>query len=222
MRHGRSDGLHPLIKFAVATMAVGACFVWLWGEFDRRVEKGFAVGQKPVPIIAPAASDGAQLARAVERSVAPASAPAIDVYFSPNGSATDAIVRELGRAKQRVRVQAYSFTSAPIAKALVEAKRRGVDVVVVLDDSQQTDKYSSATFLHNGGVPVHIDSQHAIAHNKVILVDADTVITGSFNFSRAAEERNAENLLVIRDGGLAAKYQANFQNHLAHSRPYQR
>jgi phosphatidylserine/phosphatidylglycerophosphate/cardiolipin synthase-like enzyme len=122
-----------------------------------------------------------------------------------------------------VRVQAYSFTSAPIAKALVDAKRRGVDVVVVLDDSQQTDKYSSATFLHNGGVPVHIDAEHAIAHNKVILIDAGTVITGSFNFSKAAEERNAENLLLLRaQPDLVAKYAANFEKHLAHSRPYER
>jgi phosphatidylserine/phosphatidylglycerophosphate/cardiolipin synthase-like enzyme len=84
---------------------------------------------------------------------------------------------------RQVRVQAYSFTSAPIAKALVDAKRRGVDVVVVLDDSQQTDRYSSATFLQNNGVPVLIDAEHAIAHNEVILIDSDTVITGSFNFS---------------------------------------
>ena len=155
-------------------------------------------------------------------SPAPA-ALAADVYFSPNGGATDAIVRELGRAKQRVRVQAYSFTSAPIAKALVEAKRRGVDVVALLDDSNQTDKYSSATFLHNNGVPVLIDSEHAIAHNKVILIDADTVITGSFNFSKAAEERNAENLLVIvGDAELNAAYERNFQKHMAHATPYSR
>jgi phosphatidylserine/phosphatidylglycerophosphate/cardiolipin synthase-like enzyme len=120
------------------------------------------------------------------------------VYFSPGGGATDAIVRELGQAKRRVRVQAYSFTSAPIAKAVVDARLRGLDVAVVLDSSQQTDRYSSATFLHNEGVPVFIDAAHAIAHNKLILIDSDTVITGSFNFSRAAEERNAENVMVLR------------------------
>jgi phosphatidylserine/phosphatidylglycerophosphate/cardiolipin synthase-like enzyme len=146
----------------------------------------------------------------------------IDVFFSPDGGATDA-VRELGQAKRRVRVQAYSFTSAPIAKALVDAKRRGVDVVVVLDSSQQTDRYSSATFLSNEGVPVFIDDDHAIAHNKVILIDADTVITRSFNFSKAAEERNAENVLVLRGrADVAGKYHDNFQKHLAHSTPYKR
>ena len=100
------------------------------------------------------------------------------------------------------------------------AQRRGVDVLVVLDDSQQTDKYSSATFLRNNAVPVLIDAEHAIAHNKVIVIDGATVITGSFNFSKAAEERNAENLLVIRDAVTAAKYLANFERHLQHSKPY--
>ena len=65
-----------------------------------------------------------------------------------------------------------------------------------------------------------IDAEHAIAHNKVILIDGGTVITGSFNFSKAAEERNAENLLVIRDTGLEAKYLANFELHRQHSRHY--
>ena len=70
---------------------------------------------------------------------------------------------------------------------------------------------------------MHIDAEHAIAHNKVILVDADTVITGSFNFSRAAEERNAENLLVLKGhGDVAARYNDNFERHLSHSKPYAR
>jgi phosphatidylserine/phosphatidylglycerophosphate/cardiolipin synthase-like enzyme len=68
-----------------------------------------------------------------------------------------------------------------------------------------------------------IDAEHAIAHNKLILIDYDTVITGSFNFTKAAEERNAENLLILRgDADLAAKYRANFELHLSHSRRYSR
>ena len=121
----------------------------------------------------------------------------IDVLFSPNGGCTDRIVEEISSARQTVRVQAYSFTSAPIAKAIRAAHTRGVDCEVILDSSQETSKYSGADTLHNHGVQVLIDDAHAIAHNKIILVDGNTVITGSFNFSRAAEERNAENLLVI-------------------------
>ena len=127
------------------------------------------------------------------------------VYFSPNGGATEAIVRELGSAQHSIMVQAYSFTSAPIAKALLDAHKRGVKILAVLDKSNQTDKYSAATFLENAGIPVLIDAEHAIAHNKVIVIDDSTVLTGSFNFSKAAEEKNAENLLILKKSPELAK-----------------
>jgi phosphatidylserine/phosphatidylglycerophosphate/cardiolipin synthase-like enzyme len=141
-------------------------------------------------------------------------------FFTPGDQTTTAVVELLNAAKTAVHVQAYSFTSAPIAKALVEAKRRGVDVIAVLDKSQRTANYSSADFLAHAGVPTFIDAQHAIAHNKIMIIDGGTVITGSFNFTKAAQESNAENLLVLRDVKLAEKYEANFQKHLAHSEPY--
>ena len=133
----------------------------------------------------------------------------------------EAVVRELDAAKATVLVQAYSFTSAPIAKALVNAHKRGVKIEVILDKSQRTEKYSEADFLHNMGIPVKIDAKHAIAHNKVVAIDDGVVITGRFNFTKAAEENNAENLLVIRDKALAAKYTANWRTHAGHSEPYE-
>jgi len=146
--------------------------------------------------------------------------PAIDVYFSPNGGCTEAVVKELNAAKVSVLVQAYSFTSTPIAKALLEAHKRGVRVEVILDKSQRTKKYSEADFLVNVGIPVKIDAKHQIAHNKIMVIDGATVITGSFNFTKAAEENNAENLLVIRSPELAATYEANWRVHADHSDPY--
>ena len=145
-----------------------------------------------------------------------------EVYFSPYGGCTDAIIRELNKAKNTILVQAYSFTSAPIAKALLNAHKRGVKVEVILDKSQETQKYSSATFLYNAGIPVTIDAEHAIAHNKVMIIDGETVITGSFNFTKAAEENNAENLLVIHDKRLADRYRKNWEEHEKHSEAYTR
>jgi hypothetical protein len=86
------------------------------------------------------------------------------------------VVKELDAAKTTILVQAYSFTSAPIAKALVEAHKRGVDVRVILDRSQRTEKYSSADFVAHAGIPTWIDAQHAIAHNKVMVIDGGTVL----------------------------------------------
>jgi phosphatidylserine/phosphatidylglycerophosphate/cardiolipin synthase-like enzyme len=146
--------------------------------------------------------------------------PPIDVYFSPKGGATDAVVRSLEQAKNTVFVQAYSFTSKAIAEALLAARRRGVVVHVILDKSVLGDHYSEADFLANSGISVLIDARHQIAHNKIMIIDGETVITGSFNFTRQAEEHNAENLLVIHDHNLAQRYLANWHDHEAHSEPY--
>lgn len=147
--------------------------------------------------------------------------PPIDIHFSPKGGCTEAIVKELDAAKTSVLVQAYSFTSAPIAKALVDAHKRGVKVQVILDKSQRTEEYSSADFLQHAGIPTFIDTKHAIAHNKIVVIDGSVVITGSFNFTKSAEENNAENLLVIRDKGIAEKYTANWKAHVEHSEKYE-
>ena len=144
----------------------------------------------------------------------------VEVYFSPNGGVTDAIVSVIEKAKKTIHVQAYSFTSAPIAKALVEAHKRGVTVSVILDKSQKTEKYSSADFLAHAGISVAIDSKHAIAHNKIIIVDDETVITGSFNFTKSAEEKNAENLLIIEGRELARRFLEQWTEHGSHSIPY--
>ena len=142
-------------------------------------------------------------------------------FFSPKGGCTQAVVSALDSAKKTILVQAYSFTSAPIAKALVEAKKRGVNVQVILDKSQRTEKYSGATFLANGGIPVFIDADHRIAHNKVMIIDGQTVITGSFNFTKSAETGNAENvLLILHAPELAKRYGDNWKEHLAHSKKY--
>ena len=130
-------------------------------------------------------------------------------------------MKELNNARSEILIQAYSFTSKPIAKSLVDARKRGVRVEVVLDKSQRSEKYSSADFLAHAGIPTYIDSAHAIAHNKVMIIDREVLITGSFNFSRAAEERNAENLLVLRDNKpLIDRYIQNYREHREHAEVY--
>jgi phosphatidylserine/phosphatidylglycerophosphate/cardiolipin synthase-like enzyme len=146
--------------------------------------------------------------------------PKWHVYFSPQGGCTKAVVSAIHQAKTDIHVAAYSFTSAPIAGALRDAFRRGLRVEVVLDKSQETERYSSATFLANAGVPTYIDPVHAIMHDKFMIIDGHVVLTGSFNFTKAAEEKNAENLMVIEDSGLAGKYMENWRQHRGHAHPY--
>ncbi len=144
----------------------------------------------------------------------------IEVYFSPGGGCTDAILRELKAAKSSVLVQAYSFTAAPIAEALIAAHKRGVKVEVIIDEEKSDEKHSEAAMLARAGVRTLTDGKHVAAHNKVMVIDGQVVITGSFNFNRHAEEDNAENLLVIRDRQIAEKYAANWRAHVAHSERY--
>ena len=149
-----------------------------------------------------------------------ASCATVEVCFTPGENCTARIVKALGEAKTSILMQAYSFTSAPIAKALIDAKKRGVRVEAILDKSNRTDKYSAADFLANADIPTLIDAQHAIAHNKLIIIDGETVIGGSFNYTKAAQNQNAENVEITRSQALAAKYKENWQTHAQHSVPY--
>jgi phosphatidylserine/phosphatidylglycerophosphate/cardiolipin synthase-like enzyme len=117
-------------------------------------------------------------------------------------------------------VQAYSFTSKPIAKALVDTHNRRVHTEIILNKSNIRDKYSAADFTSHMEIPTYIDAVHGIAHNKIMIIDRDTVITGSFNFTRAAERNNAENLLIIQSKDLAKEYLENWEKHKAHAEVY--
>lgn len=138
----------------------------------------------------------------------------IEVVFSPNKGATAAIVRALSQARSSILVSAYNFTSKEIAQALLAAKKRNLQIKVILDKSQMTQRYSSATFFTNQGIDLRIDIKHAIFHNKVMIIDDKTVITGSFNFTKAAETKNAENVLIIRNNkSLAQRYKQDWEEH---------
>jgi phosphatidylserine/phosphatidylglycerophosphate/cardiolipin synthase-like enzyme len=145
--------------------------------------------------------------------------PIVLAHFSPKGGCTAAIVAELTAARSEILVMAYSFSCRDIASALAAAAARGVRVTVLLDRSNEAESYSELGDLGQHRIEVLIDACHAIAHNKVIVIDRRTVVTGSFNFTRQAEHENAENLLILRhQSALAARYRDNFQVHKEHCR----
>lgn len=141
------------------------------------------------------------------------------VCFTPYQNCTEQVVDSIDNAVSTIRMQAYSFTSRPIGDALVMAQQRGVDVKVIFDKSILNYNHNTAWYFVRHGIPVWIDNQVAIAHNKVIVIDQTRVITGSFNFTRAAENKNAENLLTIDDGRLAQQYLQNWQRRQSVSYP---
>lgn len=151
-----------------------------------------------------------------------ASGASYRICFVPNGaSCQDLLVNEINNTRRTLLIQAYSFTSAPIAAAVKRAKDRGVDVRVILDKSQVSQRYSSATFLRNAGIAVVIDTKPAIAHNKVMVFDNASVFTGSFNFTKSAQERNAENGFLVRgDDRIVRAYVDNWNERFRVSTPY--
>ncbi|ENG0237517.1 phospholipase D family protein [Burkholderia multivorans] len=149
----------------------------------------------------------------------------VSVYFSPGGGAEGAVVDEVRAAQHRILVQAYSFTSPPIYKALAEAKARGVDVRVLVDKEARSPDFrgTGARYDLQHGVQVAVDEipGKGIAHNKVMVIDGGTVITGSFNFSRQAETTNAENLVVFKNSpDLVRAYTQNWSARAARAQPY--
>ena len=146
----------------------------------------------------------------------------IQAHFSPKGGCQDAIVRELKAARREILVMAYSFTADPLTFALVEAKKLGLTVEIVLDKSNELEHYSDLHFFIENSMDVLIDHDHAIAHNKIIIIDKTTLITGSFNFTNQAEHENAENLLIIKgQPELLSRYRENFFKHREHAKPAQ-
>lgn len=134
-----------------------------------------------------------------------------EVFFSPGADTDNAIAALISAARSRVWLAGYYFTSATLAKALDQAHARGVDVRVVLDRSQVTQKYSSATYFHNHGVPLWINARYPVMHHKFLIVDADTIGLGSMNFTRAGAQKNAENFNLFRRWpAMVAPYAAEF------------
>jgi phosphatidylserine/phosphatidylglycerophosphate/cardiolipin synthase-like enzyme len=141
----------------------------------------------------------------------------LELAFTPGDAIDTRIVAVIDAAQREVLVQAFSFTQQRLARALIAAHRRGVAVAVVADRAQTLETpHSAVRDLAAAGVPVWLDGNFAAAHNKVLIADAGlpraTTITGSYNFTTAAQRRNAENVVIFRDHpGVAQAYRDNFR-----------
>lgn len=135
----------------------------------------------------------------------------VEVYFSPKGGCEKRIIELIDSAGESIDVAMYAFTNSQIAWALVKAFERGVRVRVLLDGQQANDKYSKGAFLTKRGIFVVYDRMPGLMHNKFCIIDKRIVITGSYNWTATAEEKNEENLLVIHDLAIAKAYEERFE-----------
>jgi phosphatidylserine/phosphatidylglycerophosphate/cardiolipin synthase-like enzyme len=141
----------------------------------------------------------------------PASASDPQVAFSPHGGATELVVRTVVSAQKSIRMAAYVFTSEPIAAALIEAHHRGVEIRVVVDGKESVRNFRAISRVAESGIEVRADWHYATMHDKFIVVDDRTVEEGSFNYTSAAEKRNAENVVVLDNLRLAERYRQEWE-----------
>ena len=150
----------------------------------------------------------------------------VEIAFTPGDAVDNLIVAAIDRAQTEVLVHAYTFTHRKIAQALINARRRGVAVAVLADREQaRAVPQNVLAQLAGGGIEVWLDGNFAAAHNKVIVIDAGlpraTTITGSYNFTLAAQRSNAENIVVLHDNEPVARaYRDNWRRLKAGATPW--
>lgn len=173
------------------------------------------------------ADDAGQAATSTASSVTLPAAGSVEVAFSPNEGSEALVVKAIDSAKGEVLVMAYSFTSAPVVEALSRAVKRGAKVRVVADEKSNVaeDRSGKAraalSTLSTAGADVRVISVYPISHDKVIIVDRETVETGSFNYSAAAAQRNSENVLVLwHNPDLAKVYLGHFDRNYRQSKVF--
>ena len=141
-------------------------------------------------------------------------------FTPPAGHCADEIAHEISKATTSVYIQAYGLTSKAIVDEIIQAHKHGVEIKAILDKSNLTAKHSLMQKLVTTKIPVKIDTVAGIAHNKVIIIDNKTVITGSFNFTKSADTRNAENVVFIHDKKSAEQYITNFNSRYSKSKDF--
>lgn len=143
----------------------------------------------------------------------------IQVYFSPNGGCQEAVISEIRKASQSIDIAMYYLSSKEIAQALVKAQENNVRVRIVLDQGQEIESASKSGYLVKHGFDLRYHLGFGLMHNKFAIIDGKSLITGSFNWTLTAQERNEENLLVISDQATIEKYKQRFEYLWTTSRP---
>jgi phosphatidylserine/phosphatidylglycerophosphate/cardiolipin synthase-like enzyme len=174
-----------------------------------------------------ALAPAAHAAQAADSASAPAKQQSlVQAAFAPWDNVEDLLVEAIAAAQRQILVQAYLLTSKRIGNALIAAHRRQVDVRVLVDGEQLAKAGSlMVAAMAAAGIVVWVETKYQNAHNKVIIIDADSadvaVITGSYNFTWTAQRKNAENILIVRKNhALAERYVSNWERHRQDATPY--
>ena len=132
----------------------------------------------------------------------------LEIYFSKDGNIENVIIKNISKAEISIDIMMFAFTNKKIANALLKAKKRGVEVKIILDRVQNRyqRKYSVYNYLKDKGIDISLENSKRKLHNKVMVIDEKIVITGSYNYTKQANLMNNENILVIKDDIIATEY----------------
>ena len=135
------------------------------------------------------------------------------VLFSPRDECGKVILNKINEAKKTIDIAMYYFTSRPLAQALIEAKRRGVEVRVFLDGEGAKEYYSKANFLKKNKIPLKLEKGEGLMHNKFCIIDNVLLVTGSYNWTASADLRNDENMMLIDSKEIIELYKVQFEKY---------
>ena len=215
---------------AALAVAIGTGFVdigklksWLPESAPQQTAETSGAAPDPQAVLehSPEAPARTRVAQAAPTNPLPVSAPELKTCFTPGENCVDVIVAAIDGAQSEILVQSNNLTAKPLIKALGRAHQRGVKVRVILDKADERRNDRAGSWLIAERILPQVDTGVASAHNKIMIIDRDTVVTGSFNFTTAAQKNNAENVLVIKGHpDIAAAYAQNWDRRLKTSRPY--
>jgi len=146
--------------------------------------------------------------------------PEITSHFSPRGGCQRAIADTIAKATTTIEVAQYQLTDPVLITSLAAAAQRGVTIQIVLPPEMESAAVHGPKNLPAPNIAIRTDTHEKLMHSKYAIIDGTTTITGSYNWSLNAENRNAENLEIIRDVPTALDHRRDFQKHWSHSRPY--
>jgi phosphatidylserine/phosphatidylglycerophosphate/cardiolipin synthase-like enzyme len=139
----------------------------------------------------------------------------LETYFTrKDGNLDKTLIKEMNTAQKNLNVAIYSLTKEDIANAIIDAKKRGVDVKVITDKKESQSKSEKAILdkLKSDGIPIKINSHSGLMHLKLSIIDDKTACGGSYNYTSNATKENDENLIVMRDPNIVSDYVNEFNS----------
>jgi len=134
------------------------------------------------------------------------------VYFSPGNECKNAIIHHIKQAKETVEICVFTISDNDISRQILASHKKGIRIKVITDDEKINDIGSDIREMYDAGIPVRIDGTRSLMHNKFCVVDGEIIITGSYNWTNSAADRNFENILVNNNFKVVKSYQQEFEH----------